>query len=139
MVYVDMERIRKVISDLLQKGDSDLAHAVWDMKSEYIRLRAAYSTGHPDFLREASDPSDDATFNIISAPASEEDCLIFNRWDFNLRREKEYAIERGSAIEWDWAQFVINNGPVTIGMVNHASRSDPDGWKRAAYELEEEG
>lgn len=133
MADVDIEKIRQVIANLLAEGDEVGAAAVWNLKDEYLKLQAVI-LANPNSHR-----GNDFRFNFLSIPANAEDREIFNRWDLNLRKEKEYGIERGSAVEWHWAQFVINNGPVTIAMAEHASKSDPEGWKQAAYELEEEG
>lgn len=135
MSDVDLEKVRTVISDLLKKGDEESAQAIWNLKDEYIKLQAVFLS----CPQGSGNLHNDSRFNFLSIPAGEEDRQIFNRWDFNLREDKAYACERGSAVEWHWAQFLVNHGPVTRAMVEHAIKADPEGWKKAAYELEEEG
>jgi len=132
MAEVSLEKVRKIIADLLGAGDEEGAAALWNLNDEYIKLQAAIPA------RQNTAAGVEPRFNYLSIPANEDDRQIFNRWDFNLREDKAYGCERGSAVEWHWAQFLINNGPVTRAMVEHAMKADPEGWKKAAYELEEE-
>lgn len=136
MEEVDIEKVRAAIRCLDKSGAPSSSSAVWNLLDEYLRLQAV--SLHVDSHSLAFESPNDSHFNFLSTPAGAEDRDIFIRWDINLRKDRAYGIERGSAVEWHWAQFLVNNGPVTIAMVDHASESDPDGWKKAAYELEEE-
>lgn len=138
MAAVDVDRVWKVIADLVEGGNREDAEAIKDPKDEYIKVHVTLS-----FLRGSTDGTLDMRpiperFNFLSSPVESADREVFVRWDINRRSGRGVAAERGSAVEWHWASFLLNDGPVTQAMVDHAGRCDPEGWKRAAYEVEEE-
>lgn len=138
MAVVDTDEIWRIVADLVEMGRREDAERLKNLKDEYIKLRAVFLFNStrtlPDGIRE-----DDERLRLASEEASRSDRETFIQWDMNLRADKAYGVERGSATEWHWANFVANGGPVTMAMVEHASTADPEGWKRAINELEEEG
>lgn len=133
MMIVNIDHIWRITADLVQMGRREDAEAVKNLKDEYIKLRAIYLFDSSRILPGEIE-EDSKRLNYQSTPADLQDHQAFIQWDLNMRADKFYAIERGSAVEWQWAQFVINGGAVTEAMVEHATSADPEGWKKAMLE-----
>lgn len=133
MATVDVDRVWHIIVDLVEMGRREDAEVIKNLKDDYIKLSAIFhfNSTRPPF----GEIADDERINFMSAEAGKGDWETFIRWDINRRQEGIYDIERGSAVEWHWAHFLVNRGPVTMAMVEHASNADPEGWGRAASEL----
>lgn len=138
MAVVNTDEIWSIIADLVEMGRREDAERLKNLKDEYIKLRAVFLYSSTRTLPEGI-KEEDERFRLASQEAEKSDWETFVRWDINLRADKSYGVEKGSAAEWHWANFLANGGPVTVAMVEHASAADPEGWKRAISELEEEG
>lgn len=136
-MVVNIDHIWRITADLVEMGRRDDAEAVKKLKDEYIKLRSVYLFDSSRILPSGIE-EECQRLNAHGTPVGDAERQAFVQWDLNKRADKYYAIERGSAVEWQWAQFVINGGAVTQAMVEHAASCDPEGWKKAISDAEEE-